>query len=107
MSDSNNVALSRNHGQSTSPLWGAAINRRWFAYIDADAQFCMQKGKSKGKGDGKENAAQFAFVDLTGEYGDPDLRSQLTPEKLLKLKMRERFPRLMQLLTKTRNSLLR
>src|SRR5713101_5081250 len=61
------------------------------------AQFCLQKG----------NGAQFAFIDLTGEYDDVDLRNQFIPEKLLKITMWERFPRLMRLVRKTRDLLLR
>jgi hypothetical protein len=61
------------------------------------SQFCLQKG----------NGAQFAFVDLTGEYDDVSLRNQFTPEKLLKITMWERFPRLMRVVRKTRDSLLR
>ena len=61
------------------------------------SQFCLQKG----------NGAQFSFVDLTGEYDDVGLRNQFTPEKLLKITMWERFPRLMRVVRKTRDSLLR
>ena len=61
------------------------------------SQFCLQKG----------NGAQFAFVDLTGEYDDVSLRNQFTPEKLIKITMWERFPRLMRVVRKTRDSLLR
>jgi len=57
------------------------------------SQFCLQKG----------NGAQFAFIDLTGDYDDLGLRNQFTPEKLLKLSMWERFPRLMRLVRKTRD----
>lgn len=61
------------------------------------SQFCLQKG----------NGAQFAFVDLTGKYDDVDLRNQFTPEKLLKITMWERFPRLMRVVSKTKDLLLR
>jgi hypothetical protein len=61
------------------------------------SQFCLQK----------TDRAQFAFVDLTGQYDDVELRGQFTPEKLLKLIIGERFPRLMQVAKKTRKSLLR
>jgi hypothetical protein len=61
------------------------------------SQFCLQKG----------NGAEFAFVDLTGEYQEVDLRSQFNPEKLLEITMWERFPRLMRVVRKTRNFVLR
>ena len=61
------------------------------------SQFCLQKG----------NGAQFAFVDLTGKYDDVGLRNQFTPEKLLKITMWERYPRIMQVVRKTRDLLLR
>jgi hypothetical protein len=61
------------------------------------SQFCIQKG----------NGTQFAFVDLTGKYEDVGLRNQFTPEKVLKLTMWERFPRLMLFVRKTRDLLLR
>lgn len=66
-------------------------------YALPHAQFCLKKA----------NGAQFAFVDLTGYYDDVSLRNQFTSAKLLKLKMWERFPRLMQLVRKTRDTLLR
>jgi hypothetical protein len=59
------------------------------------SQFCLQKG----------NAAQFAFVDLTGKYDDVGLRNQFTPEKLLKITIGQRFPRLMRVVRKTRDLL--
>ena len=61
------------------------------------SQFCLQKG----------DAAQFAFVDLTGDYDDVGLRNQFTPEKLLKLTLWERFPRLMRVARKTKDLFLR
>jgi hypothetical protein len=61
------------------------------------SQFCLQKG----------DGSQFAFVDLTGEYDDLGLRNQFTPEKLLKLTLWERFPRLMRIVRKTRDVRLR
>jgi hypothetical protein len=66
-------------------------------YALPHAQFCLEKG----------NGAQFAFVDLTGYYDDLGLRDQFTSAKLLKLKLWERFPRLMQLVRKTRDALVR
>ncbi len=61
------------------------------------SQFCLQKG----------DGSQFAFVDLTGEYDDLGLRNQFTPEKLLKLTLWERFPRLMRIVRRTRDVRLR
>ena len=61
------------------------------------SQFCLCKG----------NGAQFAFVDLTGKYDDVGLKNQFTPEKVFKITMWERFPRLMQVASKTRDLLLR
>ena len=61
------------------------------------SQFCLHKS----------NGARFAFVDLTGKYGDVGLRNQFTPEKLFKLTMWERFPRLMRVTRKTRDLLLK
>jgi hypothetical protein len=61
------------------------------------SQFCLQK----------TDRAQFAFVDLTGQYDDVGLRAQFTPEKLVKLIVGERFPRLMQVAKKTRKLLLK
>ena len=62
-------------------------------YALPHSQFCLQKN----------DGAQFSFVDLTGKYDDVGLLNQFAPNKLLKLKMWERFPRLMQLARKTRN----
>jgi predicted O-methyltransferase YrrM len=42
----------------------------------------------------KPSRRQFAFVDLTGQYDDFGLRDQFAPEKVLKLMVGERFPRL-------------
>lgn len=61
------------------------------------SQFCLQKG----------DGSQFAFVNLTGEYDDLGLRNQFTPEKLLKLTLWERFPRLMRIVRRTRDVRLR
>jgi Methyltransferase domain len=59
------------------------------------AQFCLQKA------DGR----RFAFVDLTQEYGTVGLRDQVIPGALLKLVMKERFPRLMRAAAKARKFL--
>jgi len=61
------------------------------------SQFLLHKG----------DRAQFAFVDLTGKYQDTGLRNQFSPEKVLKITMWERFPRLMRGVRKTRDLLLR
>jgi hypothetical protein len=66
-------------------------------YALPHSQFCLKKG----------NGAQFAFVDLTGSYDDVTLRNQFTPEKLLKITMWERIPRLMRIVRKTRDLLVR
>jgi predicted O-methyltransferase YrrM len=59
------------------------------------SQFCLQKTSS----------SQFAFVDLTGLYGDVGLQTQFAPEKLLKLAAGERFPRLLRVARKIRGLL--
>ena len=56
------------------------------------SQFCLQKAE----GD------TFQFIDLTGQYGNLQLRSQLAPERMLRLSMGERFPRLARVLGKAR-----
>ncbi|HVO80927.1 MAG TPA: class I SAM-dependent methyltransferase [Terriglobales bacterium] len=56
------------------------------------SQFCLQKTDSR----------SFAFVDLTGQYSNVGLRDQLRPERLLKLMIGERFPRLMRVAKKAR-----
>lgn len=61
-------------------------------YALPHSQFCLQKT-------GQTN---FKFVDLTGQYEDIGLRSQLAPERLFKLALSERFPRLVQMLRKAR-----
>ena len=61
------------------------------------SQFCLQK----------TGGGQFAFIDLTGQYNEVGLRDQFTPEKVLKLTLGERFPRLMRAARKTRELLLR
>jgi methyltransferase family protein len=66
-------------------------------YALPHSQFCLQKG----------NGAQFAFVDLTGQYDDVGLRNQFTPEKVLKITIWERFPHLMRVVRKMRDLLLR
>ena len=53
-------------------------------------QFCLQKN----------DPPNFTFVDLTGQYRDLALRDQLAPERLLKLSLNERFPRLSRILRK-------
>jgi hypothetical protein len=61
------------------------------------SQFCLQK----------TSCAQFAFVDLTGQYNHVDLRDQFAPEKVLRLTVEGRFPRLMRFARKTRKLLFR
>lgn len=60
------------------------------------SQFCLRKTEQK----------TFKFIDLTGQYGDLQLRSQLAPERMLKLSLAERFPRLMRMLGKARRMIL-
>jgi hypothetical protein len=61
------------------------------------SQFCLQKASEP----------RFEFVDLTGYYGDLNLRDQVTLAKLVKVKMWERFPGIMSLVRKTRDVLFR
>jgi Methyltransferase domain len=61
------------------------------------SQFCLHK----------TSGTQFSFVDLTGKYNDLGLRNQFSPEKILKITMSERFPRLMRVVRETRDLLLR
>ncbi len=57
-----------------------------------NAQFCMQKGERP----------RFSFIDLTGHYRELDLRSQLAPWQLMKLKMGERFPKVAGVIARAR-----
>lgn len=57
-----------------------------------NSQFCMQRTEHEG----------FSFVDITGQYRELTLRNQMAPEKLLKIWLRERFPRLAHLAGKAR-----
>jgi hypothetical protein len=66
-------------------------------YALPHSQFCLQKTDCK----------QFAFIDLTGQYNEVGLQYQFTPERLLKLTLGERFPRLMQAARKTKELLFR
>jgi len=59
------------------------------------SQFCLQKN----------DGAQFAFVDLTGQYHDVGLRNQFAPGKILKLIAGERFPSLVRASRKMRELL--
>jgi predicted O-methyltransferase YrrM len=63
-------------------------------YALPNIQFCLQK----------TNHREFNFVDLTGQYGDASLRSQLLPKQFLKLSLEERFPALMRLMRRARRS---
>lgn len=61
-------------------------------YALPHSQFCLHKsGRSK-----------FTFVDLTEQYRDLGLRSQLAPETMLKLSLSERFPRFAQVLRRAK-----
>jgi len=55
-------------------------------------QFCLHKTE----------ISQFKFVDCTGNYDEVTLRNQLTPEKLLKLSLSERFPGLTSIAKKAK-----
>jgi len=46
----------------------------------------------------------FGFVDLVGHYHDLGLRSQVTPEKMIRLFLGEKFPRLLGLFRKVRQT---
>jgi hypothetical protein len=46
------------------------------------SQFLIEKNRSQ----------SFSFIDLTGDYGDVDLRDQFHPGKVLKLKVNEAIP---------------
>jgi len=61
-------------------------------YALPNNQFCLQK----------MSPLQFKFVDLTGQYSELGLRSQLAPEKLLKLFLGERFPGLRGMIRRIR-----
>jgi len=52
----------------------------------------------------KTEQRAFGFVDLAGQYDDLSLRSQVTPEKMIKLFLGERFPRLLGLFRKVRQT---
>ena len=61
-------------------------------YALPNLQFCLHKTPDP----------EFCFVDLTGQYNELSLRSQLAPEKLLKISLAERFPVLRRIGRKTR-----
>jgi Methyltransferase domain len=56
------------------------------------SQFCLQK----------TDGTQFAFIDLTGQYKDVGLRDQFAPERVLRLTVEGRFPRLARIARRTR-----
>jgi len=62
-------------------------------YALPNIQFLMQK----------TDTPQFGFVDLTGQYGDFSIRSHVEPQKMLKLYLGEKFPRLLQAFRSARN----
>lgn len=61
------------------------------------SQFCLQKNPEQ----------HFSFVDFTGHYGDTGLRNQVAPDKLVKIAMAERFPRLTAAARRTRDLFVR
>jgi Methyltransferase domain len=54
------------------------------------SQFCLQKTETK----------KFSFLDLNRQYGDTGLQSQFVPKHVLKLALRERFPRVSRVLAR-------
>lgn len=66
-------------------------------YALQNAQFLIEK----------TNSYSFAFIDLTGHYNDISLRDQFHPDKTLKLKMAEMFPRVMRFARKAKGSILK
>ncbi len=55
------------------------------------SQFCLQKTEKK-----------FAFVDLTRQYQNTALQIQFSPDRVLKLALTERFPRMSRLLARAK-----
>jgi Methyltransferase domain len=51
----------------------------------------------------KTERSHFAFVDLTGQYNETGLRNQLNPEKIVKIMLGQRFPRLKRVVTRAKN----
>ncbi|HXJ89089.1 MAG TPA: class I SAM-dependent methyltransferase [Candidatus Binatia bacterium] len=66
-------------------------------YALPNCQFCIEKSTT----------AVFKFVDLTGRYTERSLQHQLSPERVLKLWAREKFPTMAGLVGKIRNSMVR
>jgi len=58
-----------------------------------NSQFCMQKTSER----------HFSFIDLTGKYSDITIGKQVAPESLLRLMARERFPKTMSILRKSKS----
>jgi len=52
----------------------------------------------------KTEQRAFGFVDLVGQYDDLSLRSQVTPNKMIRLYLGEKFPRLLGLLRRIRET---
>ncbi|HYA25079.1 MAG TPA: class I SAM-dependent methyltransferase [Terriglobales bacterium] len=52
----------------------------------------------------KTEQRTFGFVDLVGQYDDLSLRSHVTPEKMIRLFLGEKFPRLLGLFRKIRQT---
>jgi hypothetical protein len=61
------------------------------------SQFCLQKPTLQ-----ENDRPQFAFIDLTGDYGAVGLQNQFAPRKIAKLIASERFPRIVQAARKAR-----
>jgi hypothetical protein len=64
-------------------------------YALPNIQFCLHKTEK----------AQFNFVDLTHQYSELGLLKQLAPEKLLKLSLSERYPRMARVVKETKGRL--
>jgi hypothetical protein len=62
-------------------------------YALPNVQFVMQKTETP----------QFGFIDLTGQYDDFTIRSHVEPQRMLKLYLGEKFPRLLRSFRSARN----
>lgn len=64
-------------------------------YSLPNIQFCLHKTERR----------NFEFVDLACSYDDVSLRSQVTPKNMMKLFLGEKFPRLLQVFRKLRQTM--
>ena len=72
-----------------------AVNARIYAL--PNAQFLIEKNASQG----------FSFIDLTGDYKNVTLRSQLNPRTIFKMQASESFPKLWSYIVKIKRALVR